>query len=94
MLREHSVNFGWWDHDKDGLTFHSFGPKDFYGNRAPKGNGAKVLDKVCEWANKHNVPLRLWTVVPKLVPYYEAFGFVVTRKADDHPYWVMQRTPQ
>jgi hypothetical protein len=49
-------------------------------NSGAKGNGAIAMREVCALADRLNVKLRLMTSVDKLLPYYEGFGFRVTRE--------------
>lgn len=40
-----------------------------------KGNGATALREVCALADTHDITLTLATDIPRLIPYYESFGF-------------------
>ena len=43
--------------------------------RCPPGAGAVVMDALCSWADGGDRPLALETPHPRLVSYYEDFGF-------------------
>lgn len=80
------ISWCFYPHD-GGIMFHSFGRRSrleqmgMYGLAAPlprdpdKGSGAQALTEVCDLADRFNLRITLWTVVPKLYAYYTSFGF-------------------
>lgn len=52
-----------------------------------KGNGAIALREVCELADRFDITITLWCVVPKLFPYYERFGFERTGSTGEVQYF-------
>ena len=50
-----------------------------------KGQGRIAMASVCRFADRLGVQIRLNTQIPKLYPYYEAFGFKHTNTEPTNP---------
>lgn len=79
-------------HEKYGVAWHTQSAGDdtirfssFHRFNGEKGNGAKALKEVCDLADTYGVKVTLYTEFPKLVPFYEKFGFVKdTKRSSSH----------
>lgn len=62
---------------------------------SPKGTGAEVMQMVCDYADRaqRRLVLSVWEGEPKLIAFYQRFGFEMTGDPDeDEP--IMEREPK
>lgn len=66
------------------------------GHRAKKGSGALVMRELCLYADAYHKTIYLDAMHgdPKLIQYYEQFGFVLDDGADERAEWIMSREPR